>query len=98
MSYVSRDILSGQGNGFALLGFERVLSALGLNAALQFALSVVLVLISGVLVGLGSWRIGVWLVHAAWLLLTRLLHAGGRVLGPLASAGRHLRSGRSHEK
>src|SRR5437764_4882357 len=99
MSHVSRHVLSGQSYGLALLGFEHVLSALGLNTAFQLVLSIVLVLIGCVLVGLRARRIGIRLIHPAGLLLLGWLrHAGRRVLAPLASARRHLRNGRSHEK
>jgi len=72
VSDVSRHVLSGQGYGFAFFGLKHVLSTLGLNAALQLVLSIVLVLIGGVLVGLGTRRIGIRSIHPAGLLLARL--------------------------
>lgn len=82
MSNVSRNILPGQGDGFALLRLEDILTALRLNAALKFLFVRCSVSCLLSLRGLAGCVVA-WLRHSG-LLASGAVHAGRRLLGALS--------------
>lgn len=78
MPDVSGNVLTCQSNCFAFSSLEHVRTALGLNAAFQFVLAAIAVLVHRSLVGLRCWSSIVRLAHSRLLvrILSRLLHAG----------------------